>query len=38
MKLEDLLNKIKCSGTFNNVALVGVGKKQNIAFTDCVDD
>lgn len=38
MKLEDLLKKIKCSGVFNDVALAGVGKQQNIASTDCIDD
>ena len=38
MKLEDLLKNIKCTGTFNNVALAGIGKKQSMAFTDCMDD
>lgn len=38
MKLEDLLKKIKCSGVYKDVALAGVGKKQNIVSMDCIDD
>lgn len=38
MKLEDLLKKMKCSGKYYDVALAGVGKTHNIAFTDCIDD